>query len=143
MRADRGKLRSGGDAGGPAMQGNPTVETVVSLYSGIVQVRDDGTAHVEFELPDFNGTVRVMAVAWSKDKVGHGSGDLIVRDAVALTVAVPRFMTLGDDVKLGFDMHNVDGPDAPYKLTLSKKQGSDTNETLTAIADTTIDLKTG
>ena len=125
------------------MQGNPTVETVVSLYSGIVQVKDDGTASVDFELPDFNGTVRVMAVAWSKDKVGHGSGDLIVRNAVALTVAVPRFMTLGDEVKLGFDMHNVDGPAAAYKLALSQKQGDDTNETLTSIADKTVDLKTG
>lgn len=143
MRADRGKLRSGGDAGGLAMQGNPTVETVVSLYSGIVRVKDDGTASVDFYLPDFNGTVRVMAVAWSKDKVGHGSGDLIVRDDVALTVAVPRFMTLGDDVKLGFDMHNVDGPSAAYKLTLSKKEGDDSNETLTAITEKTVDLKTG
>ncbi|HVJ77733.1 MAG TPA: alpha-2-macroglobulin family protein, partial [Hyphomicrobium sp.] len=143
MRADRGKLRSGGDAGGPAMQGNPTVETVVSLYSGIVRVKDDSTASVDFYLPDFNGTVRVMAVAWSNDKVGHGSGDLIVRDDVALTVAVPRFMTLGDDVKLGFDMHNVDGPSAAYKLTLSKKEGDDSNETLTAITDKTVDLKTG
>ena len=40
MRADRGKLKSGGDGSGPAMQGNPTVETVVSLYSGIVKVRE-------------------------------------------------------------------------------------------------------
>ena len=104
------------------MQGNPTVETVVSLFSGIVQVKEDGTASVDFELPDFNGTVRVMAVAWSKDKVGHGSGDLIVRDAVALTVAVPRFMTLGDEVNLGFDVHNVDGPAAPYKIALSKRR---------------------
>jgi uncharacterized protein YfaS (alpha-2-macroglobulin family) len=143
MRADRGKLRSGGDAGGPAMQGNPTVETVVSLYSGIVRVKEDGTASVDFELPDFNGTVRVMAVAWSKDKVGHGFADLIVRDAVALTVAVPRFMTLGDDVKLGFDMHNVDGPTGAYKLTLSKKEGDDTNETLTSIAEKSVDLTTG
>ncbi len=143
MRADRGKLKSGGDAGGPAMQGNPTVETVVSLFSGIVQVKDDGTASVDFELPDFNGTVRVMAVAWSKDKVGHGSGDLIVRNAVALTVAVPRFMTLGDEVNLGFDVHNVDGPAAAYKIALSQKQGDDTNETLTSIADKTADLKTG
>ena len=45
------------------MQGNPTVETVVSLYSGIVKVAADGTAKIEFDLPDFNGTVRVMAVA--------------------------------------------------------------------------------
>ncbi len=84
----------------------------MSLYSGIVTVKPDGTASVDFDLPDFNGTVRVMAVAWSKDKVGHGSGDLIVRDAVALTVAVPRFMTLGDEVNLGFSVHNVDGPAA-------------------------------
>ena len=143
MRADRGKLKSGGDAGGLAMQGNPTVETVVSLFSGIVQVKEDGTASVDFELPDFNGTVRMMAVAWSKDKVGHGSGDLIVRNAVALTVAAPRFMTLGDQVNLGFDVHNVDGPAAAYKISLSQKQGDDTNETLTAIADKTADLKTG
>ena len=143
MRADRGKLKTGGDAGGPAMQGNPTVETVVSLFSGIVQVKADGTASVDFELPDFNGTVRVMAVAWSKDKVGHGSGDLIVRNAVALTVAAPRFMTLGDEVNLGFDVHNVDGPAAAYKIALSQKQGDDTNETLTSIADKTADLKTG
>lgn len=142
MRADRGKLRSGGDAG-VTMQGNPTVETIVSLYSGIVRVKDDGTATVDFDLPDFNGTVRVMAVAWSNDKVGHGSGDLIVRDAVALTVAVPRFMTLGDEVKLGFDVHNVDGAAAPYKITLSEKRGDDSNETLTSIAERTVDLKAG
>ncbi|MBS0269403.1 MAG: alpha-2-macroglobulin family protein, partial [Proteobacteria bacterium] len=142
MHAERGKLRSGGD-GGAALQGNPTVETVVSLFSGLVQVKADGTASVDFELPDFNGTVRVMAVAWSKDKVGHGSGDLIVRDAVALTVAVPRFMTLGDEMNLGFSIHNVDGPAAPYKLALFKKEGDDSNETLTAIADKTADLKNG
>jgi hypothetical protein len=142
MRADRGKLRSGGD-GSAALQGNPTVETVVSLYSGIVKVKDDGTASVSFDLPDFNGTVRFMAVAWSKDKVGHGSGDLIVRDAVALTAAVPRFMTLGDDVNLGFAIHNVDGPAAAYKLMLSQKTGDDRNETLVPVADKTADLKPG
>ena len=41
----------------------------------------DGTAIVEFQLPDFNGTVRVMAVAWSGDKLGPASKDVIVRDA--------------------------------------------------------------
>ncbi|MBR2534496.1 MAG: alpha-2-macroglobulin family protein [Hyphomicrobium sp.] len=143
MRADRGKLKSGGDGSGPAMQGNPTVETVVSLYSGIVKIGADGTAKVDFDLPDFNGTVRVMAVAWSADKVGHTSSDLIVRDAVALTVAVPRFLTLGDEVQLGFDVHNIEGPAAPYKIALSEKFGDATNEKLVTIADKSADLKTG
>ncbi len=143
MRADRGKLKSGGDGSGPAMQGNPTVETVVSLYSGIVKVAGDGTANIAFELPDFNGTVRVMAVAWSADKVGHGSGDLIVRDALALTVAVPRFLTFGDDANFGFDVHNIEGPQGPYKIALAEKQGDATAERLTAIAEKSADLKTG
>lgn len=143
MRADRGKLKSGGDGAGPVMQGNPTVETVVSLYSGIVKVGADGAAKVEFPLPDFNGTVRVMAVAWSADKVGHTSSDVIVRDAVALTVGAPRFLTLGDDVQLGFDIHNIEGPAAAYKLALSEKQGDASNERLTAIADKSAELKTG
>ncbi|HEX7075591.1 MAG TPA: MG2 domain-containing protein, partial [Hyphomicrobiaceae bacterium] len=38
MRAERGRLRSGGDEGGGlAMQGSPPVEEIVSLFSGIVR----------------------------------------------------------------------------------------------------------
>ena len=48
-------------------------------------------AKVEFTPPDFNGTVRVMAVAWTKTKIGHVSRDVIIRDAVALTASAPRF----------------------------------------------------
>ena len=33
----------------------------------------DGTAEVAFDIPAFTGTVRVMAVAWTKDKVGRAS----------------------------------------------------------------------
>ncbi len=143
MRAERGKLRSGGDGAGPQMQGNPTVETVVSLYSGIVKVGADGSANVDFELPDFNGTVRVMAVAWSADKVGHSSADLIVRDAVALTVAAPRFLTLGDEVQLGLDVHNIEAPEGAFKIVLAEKSGDASYERLTEIATKDVTLKTG
>lgn len=144
MRAERGKLKSGGDgSGGVAMQGNPTVETIVSLYSGIVKVGADGTAKIDFEMPNFNGTVRVMAVAWSEDKVGHGAGDLIVRDAITLTTTVPRFLTLGDEVQLGLDVHNVEGPAAAYKIALFEKQGDASNERLISLAERAPELKTG
>ncbi|MGL4396752.1 MAG: alpha-2-macroglobulin family protein [Hyphomicrobium sp.] len=143
MRADRGKFRSGGDGSSPVMQGNPTVETVVSLFSGIVKVAADGTAKVSFTLPDFNGTVRMMAVAWSADKTGHGEADLIVRDAVALTVAVPRFLTLGDDAQLGFDIHNIEAGDAEFTLSVAEKRGDSGAEKLTAVADRTAKLANG
>ena len=41
-----------------------------------------------FEIPAFAGTVRVMAVAWSKDKVGRAVGDVTVRDPVVLTATL-------------------------------------------------------
>ena len=42
------------------MQGSPPVEATLALFSGIVKVGADGTAKVEFQLPDFNGTVRLI-----------------------------------------------------------------------------------
>jgi len=106
-------------------------------------VREDGWAMVDFDLPDFNGTLRVMAVAWSADKVGHAAGDLIVRDAVALTVATPRFMTLGDEVQIGIDVHNIEAPQAAFKIVLSEKQGDASAEKLTEIGEKSVELKTG
>jgi uncharacterized protein YfaS (alpha-2-macroglobulin family) len=118
MRAERGKLRSGGDgAGGLSMQGSPPVEETFALFSGIVKVGPDGTARTEFQLPDFNGQVRLTAVAWSADKVGAASKDVIVRDPVALTASAPRFLTLGDETRLEVALHNVEGQAGDYTVT--------------------------
>jgi uncharacterized protein YfaS (alpha-2-macroglobulin family) len=117
MRAERGKLRSGGDSGGLAMQGSPPVEATLALFSGILTVGPDGTANAEFQLPDFNGTVRLTAVAWSARKVGSASRDTIVRDPVAVTVSGSRFLTLGDEARLELALHNVEGQAGTYRVT--------------------------
>jgi alpha-2-macroglobulin len=119
MRAERGALRSGGDggAGGMSVVGNPPVEATLALFSGIVKVGADGTAQIQFQLPDFNGTVRLSAVAWSGDKVGAAAKDVIVRDAVALTASAPRFLTLGDKARLELALHNVEGVAGTYTVT--------------------------
>ena len=96
MQGVIGNIRSGGDIGAGALTGSPPVQPPLALYSGIVKVGDDGVAHVKFTIPAFAGTVRVMAVGWSKDKVGHTTGDVIVRDPVVLTATLPRFLRTGD-----------------------------------------------
>ena len=119
MRAERGQLRSGGDGmEGGGLQGSPPVEETVAFYSGIVKVQADGTAQVEFQMPDFNGTVKLMAVAWSQDKLGHATQDVIVRDRLALTASAPRFVTLGDETRIDLAVHNVEGPAADYAVTV-------------------------
>ncbi|HUC46869.1 MAG TPA: MG2 domain-containing protein, partial [Hyphomicrobiaceae bacterium] len=118
MRAERGALRSGGDggAGGMSAVGSPPVEATLALFSGIVKVGADGTAQTQFQLPDFNGTVRLSAVAWSGDKVGAAAKDVIVRDAVTLTASAPRFLTLGDKARLELALHNVEGAAGSYTV---------------------------
>jgi hypothetical protein len=125
MRAERGRLRSGGDAeAGMGMKGSPPDGETVALFSGILQVGPDGLAQVHFDLPDFNGTVRLMAVAWTRDKVGHGSADVVVRDPVAVITSAPRFLTLGDQARLEVDLHNVEGVTGPLSLTV-EQEGAD------------------
>ena len=143
MRAERGALRSGGDGGGPAMQGTPPSEEIVSLFSGIVSVDGNGKADVSFDMPDFNGTVRVMAVAWSRDKVGSASTNVVIRDEVAVTMTAPRFLTLGDDAQLTLDLHNVDGPTALYQLSVERSMADVHGAPHERVTDATLDLKTG
>lgn len=141
MRAERGKLRSGGDGMDSAgLQGSPPVEETVAFYSGIVAVQADGTAQVEFQLPDFNGTVKLMAVAWSKDKLGHATQDVIVRDKLALTASAPRFITLGDETRIDLAVHNVEGPASDYAVTVDRVAN---DGTATKAAERKLALKAG
>src|SRR6185295_7001314 len=97
MQGTRGQIRTGGDASGAELNGSPPVQKPLALYSGLVTVGADGVANVSFDIPAFNGTARVMAVAWSKDKVGKATGDVIIRDPVVVTATLPRFLLVGDN----------------------------------------------
>jgi uncharacterized protein YfaS (alpha-2-macroglobulin family) len=59
-----------------------------------------------------------MAVAWSKDKVGKASGDVIVRDPVVLTVTLPRFLRTGDRGNVQLELDNVEGAAGDYNIAL-------------------------
>ena len=118
MQGVRGQIRSGGDAAGAELSGSPPTQAPLSLYSGIVTVGRDGTAQVQFDIPAFAGTVRVMAVAWSKDKVGKASGDVVVRDPVVLTATLPRFLRTGDKSAVQLELDNVEGPAGDYNIAV-------------------------
>jgi uncharacterized protein YfaS (alpha-2-macroglobulin family) len=104
MQGARGIVRSGGDASPPQFEGPPPIEALLAFHSGIVEVREDGTARIAVPIPDFNGTVRLMALAWTKDGVGHAEKDVVVRDPVVLTASLPRFLAPGDSSRLALDI---------------------------------------
>ena len=125
MQGTRGRIRTGGDApGGMSMQGRPRNVEPVALYSGIVEVGPDGKAEVSFNIPAFDGTLRLMASAWSATQVGHALKDMVtVRDPVTLLGTAPLFLTVGDASRLHLSIHNVDGPAGEYTLSAEANGG--------------------
>lgn len=112
-----GRVRSGGDGMGLALDAPPPQEALMALFSGIVETDADGRATVSFDIPDFNGTVRLMAVAWSASGVGHAEREVIVRDPVVLTASLPRFLAPGDRSRLLLEVDNVEGPAGAYAIS--------------------------
>ncbi|MCT8972075.1 alpha-2-macroglobulin family protein [Microbaculum marinisediminis] len=119
LNGETGRIRSGGGEAGKGLEGSPPTQEPVSLFSGIVTADADGKATVSFDIPEFNGTLRVMAVAWSKDEVGHGVKDVIVRDPVVMVSSLPRFLAPGDDSRLRLDIDNADGPGGSWRLEVA------------------------
>lgn len=126
MRDDYGRLirgLAGGDDQGGDSFGGKGLDVVptrtVALFSGVVALSADGKAAIPLEVPDFQGELRLMAVAWDGDKVGSTDKRLTVRDPVVAEVILPRFLAPGDQGRATVLLHNVDGADGGYALILS------------------------
>ncbi|MCA1297253.1 alpha-2-macroglobulin family protein [Stappia indica] len=111
-----GRVRSGGDGMGLSLAAPPPQEAPVALFSGVVETDAEGRATVSFDVPDFNGTLRLMAVAWSAGGVGHSERDVTVRDPVVMTATLPRFLAPGDASRLLVEIDNVDGGAGDYRI---------------------------
>ncbi|MEF2551788.1 alpha-2-macroglobulin family protein [Aurantimonas sp. A2-1-M11] len=122
MQGAPGSVRSGGDAGA-SYESPPPMEDLVALFSGVVTVGADGTAAVPLDIPDFNGTLKLMALAWSKTGVGEADATMVVRDPVVIAVSQPRFLAPADRSRIAIDVTHVEGPLGEASLALSGADG--------------------
>jgi len=118
-----GRVRSGGDAAGMRLDAPPPEEEPVALFSGLVALDQNGEANVSFDIPAFNGAIKLMAVAWTKDGVGHADREVEVRSPVVMTASAPAFLAPGDQSRLALEIDNVDGAPGTYQLELSVAEG--------------------
>ncbi|MEO4042998.1 alpha-2-macroglobulin family protein [Hoeflea sp. CAU 1731] len=113
-----GAIRTGGDGPGMVQQGSPPKQKLVSLFSGVVETDENGEATVDFAIPQFNGSLKLMAVAWTAAGVGQANRELIVRDPVVITTSLPKFLAPEDVSELRIDLANTDGPAGPYTISV-------------------------
>jgi hypothetical protein len=122
LQGDPGRLRSGGD-GGLNRNAAPPTQELVAYFAGPVKVGPDGTARATFDLPDFNGTVRLMAVVWSERGVGQAEKDVLVRDPVVVATSGPRFLAPGDETRLQIELAHATGPAGKMQVAVEADAG--------------------
>jgi uncharacterized protein YfaS (alpha-2-macroglobulin family) len=133
-----GQIRTGGDsAAGRGLEVVPT--RTVALFSGIVKLDAQGQALIPLDIPDFTGELRLMAVAFDKNRVGQASKPLTVRDALVSDVTLPRFLAPNDESRLSLLLHNVEAAPGAYKVTLTASGAV----TLPQKIDQSIDMPAG
>ena len=118
MQGVRGVVRSGGDAAQTRFEGPPPTEALVAFHSGVVRLDAEGKATIAVPIPDFNGTVRLMAMAWTATGVGAAERDVLVRDPLVLSVSVPRFLAPGDRSRIAIDVAPADFSEGTVALTV-------------------------
>ena len=109
MEGNTAKQRFGGDAGKRDSQSMPRKVLLVDLFSGPVQLDAKGEATVNLKLPDFNGTLRVMAVVSSADSYGSAQAETVVAAPLVAELNMPRFVAPGDKATLALDVTNLSG----------------------------------
>ena len=120
LRGERARLRYGGDAALAALPQSrrPTARVqTVALHKTPVKFDAEGKASVEFTMPDFNGALRVAALAYSGDRYGRAEAEAKVRAPLVLEVSTPRALAVGDSAKLTIDLQNLSGSARSYRVT--------------------------
>ena len=104
-------------AGATSLQTVP--HKTIALASKIVPLNDLGEAQVEFDIPQFSGSLKVMAVAWDQDKVGAANSDVLIRDNAVATIGLPRYLNVGDSVQGRLNLHNLKAKNPEFKVDIS------------------------
>ncbi|MEM1037618.1 MAG: alpha-2-macroglobulin [Pseudomonadota bacterium] len=111
------EVRSGGDQlGGEGLSVVPT--KTVALFSGVVEVGRGGEARIQVDVPDFNGEVRLMAVAWSETGLGKADKAMTVREQAPSDVIFPRFLAPGDEAVVTVSVDNIELADGDFNANL-------------------------
>lgn len=108
----KGKFSStGGDADvGMEKRVNPMPAKrikIVSYWSGIKKADGNGEASFEFDVPQFSGEIRLMAVAYKDQSFGSAENTMTVADPIVISTALPRFLSPGDTVIVPVTLSNT------------------------------------
>jgi hypothetical protein len=150
---------TGGDGFDLSKRTNPLQNKrvkLVSYWSGITDADGKGEANFEFDIPQFSGQLRLMAVTYKDVAFGSSEMTMTVADPVVISTALPRFLSPKDTVIVPVTISNTtkNGTTAsavmrvrgPIKIAGSNSQsvalkaGSEGRVSFRIVADSKIDV---
>jgi uncharacterized protein YfaS (alpha-2-macroglobulin family) len=91
---------------------------IVSYWSGIAKTNGSGEANFEFDIPQFSGEVRLMAVAYKDQGFGSAENTMTVADPIVISTALPRFLSPGDTVLVPVTLSNTTSKASSVSATI-------------------------
>ncbi|MBK5271285.1 MAG: alpha-2-macroglobulin family protein, partial [Bacteroidia bacterium] len=80
---------------------------LVSYWSGIKKANGNGEVNFEFDIPQFSGELRLMAVSYKGKNFGGADNTMTVADPIVISTALPRFLSPGDTVNVPVTLSNT------------------------------------
>ncbi|WP_439835579.1 alpha-2-macroglobulin family protein [Aeromonas enteropelogenes] len=134
------RLNYGGDRA-PLKKGGALESRVeiAALWSGEVSFDEQGKALIPLELPNFNGELALMALAWNEQQVGQAERAVKVVAPLVAEIGWPRFGARGDETRALVQLRNMSGEDQTLSLDWTLNGGLKANGELPS----TLALKNG
>lgn len=80
---------------------------IVSYWSGVTTANGSGEAEFEFDVPQFSGELRLMAVSYKNESFGSAESSMKVADPIVLSTAMPRFLSPKDTISVPVTISNT------------------------------------
>jgi len=109
----------GGDAGALRKRLNPISArrfVPVALWVSKLRTDSNGVATANFDVPEFAGRLRLMAVAIGREQMGSAESAVIVKRPLVVLSSLPRFMTPGDTCRALLNIFNETGSDVALNI---------------------------
>ncbi len=118
------RLNYGGDRA-PLKKGGALESRVeiAALWSGEVSFDEQGKAVIPLDLPNFNGELALMALAWNEQQVGEAERAVKVVAPLVAEIGWPRFGARGDETRALVQLRNMSGEDQTLSLAWTLSGG--------------------
>jgi uncharacterized protein YfaS (alpha-2-macroglobulin family) len=124
------ELKSLTPGGGEGAEANQYVRTEgirrvqpVAFWSGPLTADKEGNARISFKVPEFQGALRIMAVAIDDDRFGSSFRLTRVRDPLVLLPTLPRILSFGETLQVPVTVRNDTAKAGSIQVGLTAQGG--------------------